>query len=185
MDLFIELVEESVFRAHAEIAHCEEAQLFEYKLASQLNLDRRAAHEVLQRQGRYLHDVANIETVDPFVLVEVAEDIFHVGVAHFEFQATSESPTALLLALFHLLCLCEHRIEGEFSSDDGPRHRYSSFFRRLVIFNSHSLQQQLKDGQQLYRSFLQQRVMHVADDADFLERLFLRELLRKVSAKVF
>ena len=80
-------MEKSVLSAHAEIAHCEETQFFEYELASQFNLDRGTAHEVLQSQGRYLHDVTYIKTVDPFVLIQVPEDIFHVGVTHFKRQS--------------------------------------------------------------------------------------------------
>jgi hypothetical protein len=70
-DLF-QLVQESVLRAHTEVADGEEAHLFEEELARKLQLDSRLRQEVLQGERRYLHDIANVETIYPLRLVQVA-----------------------------------------------------------------------------------------------------------------
>ena len=62
---FLQLMQEAVLCAHAEIADGEEAHLFEQELTRKLQLDGRLRQEVLQGERRYLHDVANVEAVDP------------------------------------------------------------------------------------------------------------------------
>ena len=69
LDLLFELMKEPILGSHAEVADCEETEFLKYKLSAQFKLNASVAHEVLQREGRDLHDVADVETVDPFTLV--------------------------------------------------------------------------------------------------------------------
>ena len=79
LDDLLQLMQEAVLRAHAEVADRKEAHLLEEELARQLQLDRRLRQEVLQGERRYLHDVADIEAVDPLRLVQVAQNVLHVA----------------------------------------------------------------------------------------------------------
>lgn len=79
LDNFLQLMQEAVLRSHAEVADGQEAHLFEEELARKLQLYCRLRQEVLQRERRYLHDVADVETVDPLRLVQVAQDVLHVA----------------------------------------------------------------------------------------------------------
>jgi hypothetical protein len=73
------LVKESKFCADAKIWDTEEADFFKDVLPSQLNDQSIAAHEILQRERWYLHDVADIKAVDPFALVKVPKNVLHIS----------------------------------------------------------------------------------------------------------
>ena len=78
LDLLLELVQESILCAHAEITDAEEAHFLEDEFTRELELEGRLAQEVLQSQRRDLHDVADVETVDPLRLIQVPKDVLHV-----------------------------------------------------------------------------------------------------------
>ena len=45
----------------------------------------------MQGQRCDLHDVADVERVDPLVLVQIAQDVFHIGVAHLQTQTAAQT----------------------------------------------------------------------------------------------
>jgi hypothetical protein len=71
-------VEESVLRSHAEVTDRQETHFLQHEFPRQFELNGRMTQEVLEGQRRDLHDVTDIETIDPFTLVKVPEDVFHI-----------------------------------------------------------------------------------------------------------
>eukprot|EP00354_Favella_ehrenbergii_P003012 CAMPEP_0170453494 /NCGR_PEP_ID=MMETSP0123-20130129/2059_1 /TAXON_ID=182087 /ORGANISM="Favella ehrenbergii, Strain Fehren 1" /LENGTH=129 /DNA_ID=CAMNT_0010715889 /DNA_START=3398 /DNA_END=3786 /DNA_ORIENTATION=- len=96
-DRLVELMQKAELCAHTEVGDGQEAQLFEHELARQLNLNRCGREEVLQGERSNLHDVANVERVDPLVLVQVSQDVLHVCVAHLQGHAAAQSRVSLRL----------------------------------------------------------------------------------------
>lgn len=47
-----------------------------------------------------MHNVANIQRVDPLVLIEVPKDVLHISVTHLEGHATAQALSSLRLACF-------------------------------------------------------------------------------------
>jgi hypothetical protein len=68
-DDFVLLVQKSKFCAETKVAYTEETYFFKDVLSGQLNNKSIWWKKVLERQGGNLHDVADVETVNPFVLV--------------------------------------------------------------------------------------------------------------------
>ena len=77
----VQLMQEPELSPHAEVGHCKEAELLQHELSRKLDLDSRRRHEILERKWCNLHDIADVQRVDPLVLVEVPEDILHVCLA--------------------------------------------------------------------------------------------------------
>ena len=94
----IQLVQEAELGAHAKVADGKETELLEDEFARELDLNGRARQEVLEGERRNLHDVADVEGIYPLVLVEVAQDVLHVGVAYCEVQPAPQPRVCLLLA---------------------------------------------------------------------------------------
>ena len=65
-------------RGHTEVRNCEVADLFQDGIATQLQVNLLRRVQVVDRQRRDLHDIANIEQVQPLALVEVSKENFHV-----------------------------------------------------------------------------------------------------------
>ena len=81
-DHIVLLVQEPELSAQTKIAHAEEADLLKNVLSGQLHCDARSGEEVLKCKRRHLHNIADVQTVDPFVLIQVTQDIFHIGRAN-------------------------------------------------------------------------------------------------------
>lgn len=52
--------------------------LFKDVFPGEFHLEGAAAQEVLHGEGRDLHDVADVQAVDPLLLVQVAQQVLHV-----------------------------------------------------------------------------------------------------------
>lgn len=78
MNLFLKLMQKSVLGTHTEVTHGQKAHFLQDELAGKLQLEGGMAQKILQSQRRNLHDVTDVETVDPLALVQVAEDVLHI-----------------------------------------------------------------------------------------------------------
>ena len=78
LNLFLKLVEEPVLGAHTEVTYSKEAHLFKDKFSWQLKLYSRLTQEVLKRQRWNLHDIADIKTIYPLTLIQIAQYVFHI-----------------------------------------------------------------------------------------------------------
>ena len=96
-NLLIQLMEETELCAHAEVGHCQETELLEHEFPRKLDLQSCRRHEVLQSQRGNLHNIANIQTVDPLVLVQVAKYVLHVCVADLKRHSTAQTGIGFLL----------------------------------------------------------------------------------------
>ena len=61
--------QKSQFRGHAEVGHGEVADLFQNRIATQLQIDLLRRVQVVDGQWRDLHDVADVEQVQPLTLI--------------------------------------------------------------------------------------------------------------------
>jgi hypothetical protein len=75
----LQLMEESKLCAHAKVRNSEEAKLFEDVFSGEFELDGGDGHKVLHGERCNLHDVAYIEAEYPLALVQVSEEVPHVG----------------------------------------------------------------------------------------------------------
>ena len=78
------LEQEAHLRTHAEVGHRQYAELAEKRVPAQFDLILVLLEELLHRYRLDLHDVADVQIVDPLVLVEEAEHTAHVGLFFFE-----------------------------------------------------------------------------------------------------
>ena len=72
------LQQESHLRAHAEVRHDQDGEFAEERVPAQLHLVAALVEELLHGERLDLHDIADIQIVDPLVLVEEAEHAAHV-----------------------------------------------------------------------------------------------------------
>ena len=70
--------QKSQLRGHAEVGHGEVADLFQNGIATQLQVNLLRRVQVVDGQWRDLHDVADVEQVQPLTLIQVAEEHLHV-----------------------------------------------------------------------------------------------------------
>ena len=82
-------MEESELCPKTKVAHTKKAHLLEYVLSSQLNDRRIRTEKVLHCKRGNLHDITNVKTKDPLVLVQVAKYIFHVCVSYVEIYVST------------------------------------------------------------------------------------------------
>ena len=80
LNFFLQLVQESIFCAHAEVAHGKEAHFFKDKFTWKFQLYWRLTQEILQCQWWNLHDISDVQTVNPFTLVQIAKNVFHIWI---------------------------------------------------------------------------------------------------------
>ena len=153
-DRLIELVKEAELGAHAEVRDREEAELFEDELSRKLDLNCGGREEVLEGQWCDLHNIAYVKGVNPLILVEVAQDVFHVGVAHLEAHAATEACVCLCLSSFRDVHRGEDRglarVEAlqtvmVFGQRSGAGH--SILRLRSVVFKCYLPEDRLEDGQ--------------------------------------
>ena len=71
-------MQKSIFGTHAEVAYSQEAHFLQYKFTRELQLQSSVAEKILQCQWRDLHDITDVEAVNPFTLIQVAQDVFHI-----------------------------------------------------------------------------------------------------------
>lgn len=72
--------QEPHFGRHAKVADDQDAELLEERIPGQLLLITRCLQEVLgQLKSSYLHDVADVQILNPFVLVQKSKHTPHVG----------------------------------------------------------------------------------------------------------
>ena len=91
--------QKSQLRGHAEVGHGEVADLFQDGIATQLQINLLRRVQVVDSQRRDLHDVADIEQVQPLTLIQVAEEHLHVDYVLQAFEFVS-SFLALLSGRF-------------------------------------------------------------------------------------
>lgn len=137
-----------------------------------------------------MHDVSNIQTVDPFVLIQIAKDVFHIRIPNVESQIAGANPEIrLFLGHFNhgfpIQTLLNARRQGMVSLLQRTRDWHSPVLKGALVLNGHSFQDGLENGQELHGRLLDQAKVHVANDADFGERLVLDQLLRVVGTHVF
>ena len=77
------------------------SDLFQDGIATQLQVNLLRRVQVVDCQRRDLHDIANIEQVQPLALVEVSKENFHVDrfFNTSQFASASALPVRLLLSL--------------------------------------------------------------------------------------
>jgi len=88
---FLQLVQEPVLGAHAEVGDHQEAYLkmrretyfFQHVFAGELHFQRGTGLEVLHGKGSDLHDVSYVQGEKPLGLVQVAKQVLHVCVCFF------------------------------------------------------------------------------------------------------
>jgi hypothetical protein len=102
-DCLVELVEESKLSPHAKVGDSKEAKFLKDELSGKLDLNGCGGHEVLKGKRGYLHNVADVQAVDPFVLVQVAKDVLHVWVANVDSHTTAEPRVGFLLRKPYLI----------------------------------------------------------------------------------
>ena len=108
--------------------------LLEDILAGQFELDRGHRHEVLHSQRRDLHDVPDVQAIDPLRLVQIAQQVLHVGLL-----------TAAPLLLLADACLAGRLVFLIFGRDP-----------RVVVLVSHLLPQGSKNGHYFNGCFFEQ-----------------------------
>ena len=103
---FVKLMQKPELCAHTEVGDSKETKFFKDKFTGELNLDGSRRQKVLEGQWRYLHYVADVETVNPFVLVQVPKDVLHVGVANVYSHAATKPLIRLFLSnLNQVVCI--------------------------------------------------------------------------------
>lgn len=143
---FILLVEESELCAETEVAHTEEADLLEHVFAGQLHRERIRRQEVLECEWRYLHNVSDVQAVDPLVLIQIAEDVFHIRVTNIEVKVSRANPgIGLFLSHLNYSFLVEPLAEAVVAALKRPRQRDALFLGLAFIFNGDSLKNRLKN----------------------------------------
>ena len=162
-DRLIELVQEAELGAHAEVRDREEAELFEDELSRKLDLNCGGREEVLEGQRCDLHYIPYVKRVNPLILVEVAQDVFHVGVAHLEAHAATEARVCLSLGGLRDVNRGEDRglarveaLQTVMVFGQGPGAGHSVLRLRGVVFECYLPEHRLEDGQQFYSRLLQQ-----------------------------
>ena len=162
-DCLIELVKEAELGAHAEVRDREEAELFEDELARKLDLNCGGREEVLEGQRCDLHYIPYVKRVNPLILVEVAQDVFHVGVAHLEAHAATEARVCLSLGGLRDVHRGEDRglarveaLQTVMVFGQGPGAGHSILRLRSVVFERYLPEDRLEDGQQFDSRLLQQ-----------------------------
>ena len=78
LNLFFQLMEEPVLSAHAKVTNCKETHLLKNKFSWKFQLYCCLTQEVLQSQWWNLHNIANVETVYPLTLIQIAKNVLHV-----------------------------------------------------------------------------------------------------------
>lgn len=76
--VFFHLHDETQLGRDSKVRDGEKSNFLEHKFSAELVLDARRRVDVLHRQRRDLHDVADVEAPDPVGLVQVAEQVPHV-----------------------------------------------------------------------------------------------------------
>jgi len=66
------------FRRHAEVANTQVADFLQNRVARQFHINTHSSVEVVDRQRRDLHDVADIQQEQPLRLVQIAQQHLHV-----------------------------------------------------------------------------------------------------------
>ena len=148
--------------------------------------------EVLKSEGSDLHDVADVEGVYPLILVEVAEDVFHVSIADLETHAAAQSRIRFRLARFGDIYWREHSglradraLQAVMPLRQGSRAGNTTLSLGRVILQGNLLQHVLEDWEQLDSRFLQQGEAEIGNQADLFQGLLLDQLLREVAAEAF
>ena len=109
LDLLFQLMEESILSSHTEVAHSQEAHLFENELPWKFKLDSCVTQKVLKSQRRDLHDVSDVQAIDPLALVKVTKDVLHVR------WATVISILSKALRLEEARCLARFKVRAWWS----------------------------------------------------------------------
>ena len=153
-DCLIELVKEAKLGTHAEVGDCEEAELFEDELTRKLDLNCGGREEVLEGQWCDLHYIPYVKRVNPLILVEVAQDVFHVGIAHLEAHAATEACVCLCLSSFCYVHRREDRglarveaLQTVMVFGQRPGAGYSILRLWSVVFKGYLPEDGLEDGQ--------------------------------------
>ena len=171
--------------SHTEVRHCQKAKLLKHKLPRQLDLNGCRREEVLEGQGSNLHYVSNIEGVDPFILVQVAQNVLHVSIAHLDNSSTAQPAICFLLSLLdytgtgQLLNVLDIRV----LLWQRPSDRDSTLLLSDVVLNGDLLQDGLKYWEQLHSCLFQQAVGVVMYETDFFNWLLLDQFLGVVAAQ--
>ena len=82
IDRDIQLMKESELSTHAKVRYCKKAKFFQDEFSWKLDLNSCWRHEILERKWCNLHNVANVQRVDPFVLIEVSKNVLHICLSH-------------------------------------------------------------------------------------------------------
>lgn len=69
---------EAQFRGHAEVGDGKVAYFLQDRVSTELEVDLLRRVQVMDRKRRDLHDVANVEEVEPLALVQIAEQYLHI-----------------------------------------------------------------------------------------------------------
>lgn len=149
LNFFLQLMQESIFRAHAEVADGKEAHFFKDEFTWKFQLYWCLTQEILQCQRWYLHNISNVQAVDPFTLVQIAQNIFHIWISTIiEFRTWSI--WCISTSFFAIFLSNTRRIYISFPSGGyiastifaqfyWTRNITSTFWASSVIFNGHFL----------------------------------------------
>lgn len=79
---FILLVQKSELCAQAKITNTKETNLFQNVLPGQFDRNSIWTQKILQSQWSHLHYITYIQAINPFVLVQIAKNVFHIRIAN-------------------------------------------------------------------------------------------------------
>ena len=122
-----------------------------------------------------MHDISNIQTVNPLALVEVSKHIFHVGVAavvevwpwrHGCVEAWTLARLGVVSGRDIAPPVGRNSSPAALGKLDRPGDVDTSFVEISVVFNRHFFLHFYNDGQKLHRGLLKERKSLVTDDAD-------------------
>ena len=79
LDLFFELDDESYLCGNAEVAHSQEAYCLEEGKSVQFLLISANGYKILKLKRGDLHDVSNIERLNPLRLIKETKNVSHIS----------------------------------------------------------------------------------------------------------
>ena len=103
LNLFFQLDYEADLRGDTEVANAEETYRFKECKSVQFLLVPSDCNEVLQLQWSDLHDVANVERLDPLRLVEEAQNMPHISLSLFAFLSGGPRNHLKQVVFVHLI----------------------------------------------------------------------------------
>ena len=181
LNFLLQLVQESVLCAHTEITDGEETHLFQDEFSRELKLKGCVTEEILKSQRRDLHDVAYVEAVDPFALIQISKDVLHVWLttivkvlAWLSGSMIAWWSTWLLVGSRRCNITSSSRwniSSAAFGELQWPSYVNTSFCVCTIVLNCHFLLNFNQNRQQLDRCLFQQREPLVAYYTDIIQIL--------------